>query len=434
MKVFNTQDKAFVEELDRIVHRKDRVPEEVENVVVGILDDVEKRGDDALFAYTQKFDGIVLSERTVEVSQDEIEAALKTVPPGDIDILDLSASRIRAFHERQRTESWSFIDDNGVELGQVIRPLSRVGIYAPGGRATYPSTVLMAAIPAQVAGVGEIILTSPATGGVMNPLLLVAAHLAGVDRVFKIGGAQAVAALAFGTQSVPRVDKIVGPGNAYVATAKRMVYGTVGIDMIAGPSEIVVIADMTARPEVVAADLLSQAEHDPMAGAVLLTPEGNLAGQVMSEVRRQLQELNNPVAAQALADYGAVIVTADTDEAVDIANQLAPEHLELMVTNPKDLLKRVANAGAVFLGHHTPEVLGDYIAGPNHILPTGGTARFSSPLGVYDFIKRMSVLSFSEEALGFYGPRTVRFAEVEGLEAHGRSITTRFRAGIAKKA
>lgn len=213
MKVFNTQDKAFVEELDRIVHRKDRVPEEVENVVVGILDDVEKRGDDALFAYTQKFDGIVLSERTVEVSQDEIEAALKTVPPGDIDILDLSASRIRAFHERQRTESWSFIDDNGVELGQVIRPLSRVGIYAPGGRATYPSTVLMAAIPAQVAGVGEIILTSPATGGVMNPLLLVAAHLAGVDRVFKIGGAQAVAALAFGTQSVPRVDKIVGPGD-----------------------------------------------------------------------------------------------------------------------------------------------------------------------------------------------------------------------------
>ncbi len=423
----------FAGELDRIVHRKNRTPREVVDVVARIVDDVEKRGDDALFTYTQQLDGVLLNERTVEISPDEVEAALKTVAPDDIDILTLSASRIRAFHERQRTESWSFLDEEGIELGQVIRPLSRVGIYAPGGRATYPSTVLMAAIPARVAGVREIILASPAKEGIINPLLLVAAHLAGVDRIFRIGGAQAIAALAYGTESVPRVDKIVGPGNAYVATAKRMVYGTVGIDMIAGPSEIVVVADATAQPPVVAADLLSQAEHDPMAGAILLTPEGDLARRVSSEVGIQLRALKSPVAAQAIEDYGAAIVTVDLDEAIDIANRLAPEHLELMVADPKALLEKVTNAGAVFLGPHTPEALGDYIAGPNHILPTGGTARFSSPLGVYDFIKRMSVLSFSEEALGIYGSRTVRFAEMEGLEAHGRSITTRFREGRAKK-
>ncbi len=423
----------FAGELDRIVHRKNRTPREVVDVVARIVDDVESSGDDALFTYTQQLDGVLLNERTVEVSPDEVEAALKTVAPDDIDILTLSAARIRALHERQRTESWSFLDEEGIELGQVIRPLSRVGIYAPGGRATYPSTVLMAAIPARVAGVREIILASPAKEGIINPLLLVAAHLAGVDRIFRIGGAQAIAALAYGTQSVPQVDKIVGPGNAYVATAKRMVYGTVGIDMIAGPSEIVVVADATAQPPVVAADLLSQAEHDPMAGAILLTPEGDLARRVSSEVGIQLRALKSPVAAQAIEDYGAAIVTVDLDEAIDIANRLAPEHLELMVADPKALLEKVTNAGAVFLGPHTPEALGDYIAGPNHILPTGGTARFSSPLGVYDFIKRMSVLSFSEEALGIYGSRTVRFAEMEGLEAHGRSITTRFREGRAKK-
>ncbi|TFG93028.1 MAG: histidinol dehydrogenase, partial [Syntrophobacterales bacterium] len=348
--------------------------------------------------------------------------------------LKLSAARIGAFHERQRAESWSYVDDEGIELGQLIRPLSRVGIYAPGGRATYPSTVLMAAVPARIAGVGEIILASPAREGEINPLILVAARLAGVDRIFRIGGAQAIAALACGTQSIPRVDKIVGPGNIYVATAKRMVYGRVGIDMIAGPSEIVIITDGTPQPDVIAADLLSQAEHDPMAGAILLTPDGDFAEKVAAEARRQVLELESPVAEQSLKNYGAAIVTTDIDEAIDIANRLAPEHLELVVNNPKALLGRITNAGAVFLGPHTPETLGDYIAGPNHILPTGGTARFSSPLGVYDFIKRMSVLSFSEEALKTYGPKAARFAEIEGLEAHGRSITRRLRTAKIKKA
>lgn len=434
MRVIKTRDRAFTEDLDRIISRKNRVPRDVEDVVAGILDDVERRGDDALFEYTKRFDDILLTPRTVEVPPDEIEAAFSAVAPGDVEILRLSAARIEAFHERQRAQSWSYTDDEGIELGQVIRPLDRVGIYAPGGRATYPSTVLMASVPARIAGVGEIILVSPAKGGAMNPLILVAARLAGVDRIFRIGGAQAIAALACGTQSVPRVDKIVGPGNIYVATAKRMVYGRVGIDMIAGPSEIAIVADGTARPDVVAADLLSQAEHDPMAGAILLTPDGDLAEQVAAAARRQVEELHSPIAAQALERYGAAIVTIDIDEAIDIVNHLAPEHLELVVEDPKALLSRIINAGAVFLGAHTPEALGDYIAGPNHILPTGGTARFSSPLGVYDFVKRMSILSFSEGALEAYGPRAARFAEMEGLEAHGRSITRRLGPVKTKKA
>ena len=433
MRVISTQESSFAEELGRIIDRRNRVPKDVEDVVAGILDDVETRGDDALFEYTEKFDGMLLDARTVEVSPDEIEAAFSAVDPGDVEILKLSAARIGAFHERQRAESWSYADDEGIELGQVIRPLSRVGVYAPGGRATYPSTVLMAAVPARIAGVGEIILVSPAKGGQMHPLILVAARLSGVDRIFRIGGAQAIAALACGTQSIPRVDKIVGPGNIYVATAKRMVYGRVGIDMIAGPSEIVIITDGMAQPDVIAADLLSQAEHDPMAGAILLTPDGDFAEKVAVAAQRQVKELHSPVAAKALENYGAVIVTTDMDEATAVANDLAPEHLELVVEDPKALLGRITNAGAVFLGPHTPEALGDYIAGPNHILPTGGTARFSSPLGVYDFIKRMNVLSFSKKALETYGPLAARFAEIEGLEAHGRSITRRLRKVKIKK-
>jgi len=434
VRVIKTRDRAFAEDLDRIISRKNRVPRDVEDVVAGILADVERRGDDALFEYTQRFDDVLLTPRTVEISPEEIEAAFGAVAPGDVEILRLSAARIEAFHERQRAQSWSYTDDAGIELGQVIRPLDRVGIYAPGGRATYPSTVLMASVPARIAGVGEIILVSPAKEGAMNPLILVAARLAGVDRIFRIGGAQAIAALACGTQSVPRVDKIVGPGNIYVATAKRMVYGRVGIDMIAGPSEIAIIADGTGQPDVVAADLLSQAEHDPMAGAILLTPDGDLAEQVAAAARRQVKELRSPIAAQALERYGTAIVTIDIDEAVAIVNRLAPEHLELVVEDPMALLGRITNAGAVFLGAHTPEALGDYIAGPNHILPTGGTARFSSPLGVYDFVKRMSILSFSEGALETYGPRAARFAEMEGLEAHERSITRRLGTVKTKKA
>ncbi len=433
MKVISTDESSFAGELDRIKNRRNSVPQAVEDVVSKILDDVVARGDDALFEYTEKFDGILLNPRTAEVSPDEIEAAFREVNADDVDILKFSAARIEKFHRRQIEESWSYSDDEGIELGQILRPLERVGIYAPGGLATYPSTVLMAAVPAGIAGVGEIILVTPARNGYINPLMLVAARLSGVNRIFKIGGAQAVAALACGTESIPRVDKIVGPGNIYVATAKRMVYGKTGIDMIAGPSEIVIISDGMAEPEVVASDLLSQAEHDPMAGAILLTPDREFARKVAAEAQIQAKELESPVAAEALENYGAAIITADMDEAIDIANSLAPEHLELAVEKPKDLLSRITNAGAVFLGQNTPEVLGDYIAGPNHILPTGGTARFSSPLGVYDFIKRINVISFSGKALEKHGLKAAGFADIEGLEAHKRSIMIRLSGRTSNK-
>jgi len=433
VKVISTDESSFAGELDRIKNRRNSVPQAVEDVVSKILDDVVARGDDALFEYTEKFDGILLNPRTVEVSPDEIETAFREVNADDVDILKFSAARIEDFHRRQIEESWSYSDDEGIELGQILRPLERVGIYAPGGLATYPSTVLMAAVPAGIAGVGEIILVTPARNGYINPLMLVAARLSGVDRIFKIGGAQAIAALACGTESIPRVDKIVGPGNIYVATAKRMVYGKTGIDMIAGPSEIVIISDGMIEPEVVAADLLSQAEHDPMAGAILLTPDREFACKVAAEAQLKAKELESPVAAEALENYGAAIITADMDEAVDIANSLAPEHLELAVEKPKALLSRITNAGAVFLGQNTPEVLGDYIAGPNHILPTGGTARFSSPLGVYDFIKRINVISFSGKALEKHGLKAAGFADIEGLEAHKRSIMIRLRGRTSNK-
>ncbi len=432
MKVIDTNESSFEVELDRIKNRRNTVPKAVEDIVSRILDDVKTRGDDALFEYTERFDGILLNAHTVEISPDEIESAFRKVSTDDIDILRFSAARIEAFHRRQIEKSWSYSDDEGVKLGQVLRPLERVGIYAPGGLAAYPSTVLMAAVPARIAGVGEIVLVTPAREGCLNPVMLVAARLSGVNRIFKIGGAQAIAALACGTKSVPRVDKIVGPGNIYVATAKRMVYGKTGIDMIAGPSEIVIISDGMAKPEVIAADLLSQAEHDPMASAILLTPDRKFAGRVVAEAEMQAKELESPVAAEALENYGAAIITADMDEAIDIANILAPEHLELAVEKAEDFLSRITNAGAVFLGSNTPEVLGDYIAGPNHILPTGGTARFSSPLGVYDFIKRINVISFSGNALEKHGLKAAGFAGIEGLEAHKRSIMIRLHNTTAK--
>jgi len=432
VKVIDTNESSFEVELDRIKNRRNTVPKAVEDIVSRILDDVKTRGDDALFEYTERFDGILLNAHTVEISPDEIESAFRKVSTDDIDILRFSAARIEAFHRRQIEKSWSYSDDEGVKLGQVLRPLERVGIYAPGGLAAYPSTVLMAAVPARIAGVGEIVLVTPAREGCLNPVMLVAARLSGVNRIFKIGGAQAIAALACGTKSVPRVDKIVGPGNIYVATAKRMVYGKTGIDMIAGPSEIVIISDGMAKPEVIAADLLSQAEHDPMASAILLTPDRKFAGRVVAEAEMQAKELESPVAAEALENYGAAIITADMDEAIDIANILAPEHLELAVEKAEDFLSRITNAGAVFLGSNTPEVLGDYIAGPNHILPTGGTARFSSPLGVYDFIKRINVISFSGNALEKHGLKAAGFAGIEGLEAHKRSIMIRLHNTTAK--
>jgi histidinol dehydrogenase len=426
MKIIFTSEKIFEETLQRITQRGRVFEEAIWTAVKTIVNDVALRGNAALFEYTEKFDQYDLRTDGIEVSGRELDQAISKVTPKDMDILALAAGRIEAFHRKQEVISWISSDENGIELGQRVLPLERIGIYAPGGLAVYPSTVLMAAIPAKIAGVAEIILVSPAKQGGFNPLIAAAAKLSGVTRIFKIGGAQAIAALAYGTESVPKVDKIVGPGNAYVTAAKKMVYGIVAIDMIAGPSEVLIIADGTADASFAAADLIAQAEHDKMASAILLTPDEKFARQVISEVNAQLVLLpKKSIAVSALESFGAVIVTKDFDEAVTIANRFAPEHLELLVDQPKQLLDRIRHAGAAFLGNFTPEAIGDYMAGPNHILPTGGTARFSSPLGVYDFVKRTSIVSFSEAALGTYGRQAARFAGMEGLEGHGHSISIR---------
>jgi len=426
MRIIATGDSHFEETFQQIVRRGRVFDARIQETVKEIVDDVARRGDAALFAWTKQFDQTDVDADTVEVSASEWEEASERVHREDMAVLQLACRRIEAFHQLQTITDWSSADEDGVEIGQRVLPIEKVGIYAPGGLAAYPSTVLMAAIPARIAGVKEILLVTPVKGGVLNPLLAAAARLSGVTRIFKIGGAHAIAALAYGTESVPRVDKIVGPGNAYVATAKRMVYGHVAIDMIAGPSEVLIIADGSADAAFIAADLLAQAEHDEMASAVLLTPDIKLARRVVSAVDEQLAELpKQTVAGRSLEAYGAIMLTQDLDEAVALANRFAPEHLELMVENPQALLAGVRHAGAVFLGGFTPEALGDYLAGPNHILPTGGTARFSSPLGVYDFIKRTSVLSFSAAAFKRYGEKAEHFARMEGLEGHARSLAVR---------
>lgn len=427
IRIIHTGDKTFEKTFFQIKRRGKLFNHELWAIVHGIVEDVAKRGDEALFAYTEKFDGVSLNAQTVEASSGEIEAALGRVSKEDLRALKLAAERIEKFHLKQETPDL-MTSEEGIELGQRVLPLERVGIYAPGGSAVYPSTVLMAAIPARIAGVEEMVLVTPCKSGELNPLIAAAAGLGGVARIFKIGGAQAIAALAYGTVSVPAVDKIVGPGNAYVAAAKKMVYGQVAIDMIAGPSEVLVIADGTAVAAHAAADLLAQAEHDVMASAVLLTPLKTLARQVAGEVEKQLPELSRrDVARQSIEDFGALIVTRDMEEAIAIANRFAPEHLELMVADFAGVLKKVKNAGAAFQGGNTPETLGDYLAGPNHILPTGGTARFSSPLGVYDFVKRTNVLCFSREALQKYGAAAAHLAGMEGFDAHARSVTVRMK-------
>src|SRR5664280_26167 len=394
--------------------------------VTEIVRDVAARGDEALFRYTAKFDRYELTAATVEVTPAEGKDALSLVRLEDLEVIKSAARRIEKYHLNQIVEGWSAKSEEGIELGQRILPLRRVGVYAPGGKAFYPSTLLMAAIPARIAGVEEIILVSPARDGKLNPLIAAAAEVSGVKRIFKVGGAQAIAALAYGTETIPQVDKIVGPGNAYVAAAKKLVFGQVEIERIAGPSEIVVIADNTANVSFVAADMLAQAEHDEMAASVLLTPSESLARQVSQEIDQQLRTLSRKtIMEQSLAKYGAIIITESVDEALDLANLFAPEHLELMVENPAGILDKVRNAGSVFLGSFTPEALGDYLAGSNHILPTEGTARFSSPLGVYDFYKRMNVISFSREALKKLGGQTARFAQMEGLDAHANSVLIR---------
>lgn len=426
MRIIRTEDAIFEDVFCQITQRGKVFDEGIWTTVKGIVADVAARGDEALFGYTKKLDGYALNADTVAVSPQEMADAVKKVRADDFAILRLAVRRVERFHLKQRVEDWFYSDEDGIELGQRIVPLEKVGIYTPGGLASYPSTVIMAAVPARIAGVPEIVLVTPSKGGKVNPLIAAAAKITGIKRIFKIGGAQAIAALTFGTESIPRVDKIVGPGNAYVAAAKKLVYGQVAIDMIAGPSEVLIIADKTAEASLVAADLLAQAEHDEMASAICLTPDETLAHEVSSEVKDQLIGLKRKsIVKRSLKNFGAIIVTKDINEAIAIANRFAPEHLELMVENPRELLSQIKHAGAVFMGHNTPEAIGDYIAGPNHILPTGGTARFSSPLGVYDFLKRSSVLYFSKKSLNKYGRQAARFAQMEGLEAHGKSITRR---------
>ena len=426
MKIIRADDAGFAEFFRKLRLRGGAFSAELLATVTDIISEVAAKGDDALFDYTAKFDGHQLTEATVEVTDEERKDALALIAPADLEVIKLAARRIENYHRHQITQGYMISSEAGVELGQIVLPLQRVGIYAPGGKAFYPSTLLMAAIPARIAGVEEIIVVSPSKDGRLNPLIAAAAEVCGVRRIFKIGGVQAIAALAYGTKSIPRVDKIVGPGNAYVAAAKKLVFGQVAIDMIAGPSEVVIIADKTASASFVAADMLAQAEHDEMAAAVLLTPLADLARDVSQQIDNQLKTLpRRKIMEDSLGNYGAIIITADIAQAVELANQFAPEHLELMLENPSEILKQVRSAGSVFLGSFTPEALGDYIAGANHILPTQGTARFSSPLGVYDFYKRMSVLSFSQEAFGRLSQQTAHFAKIEGLEAHANSVIVR---------
>jgi len=400
---------------------------DVDAVVARIVADVRARGDVALLEYTRTLDGVdAKAVAALEITATEMLDAFTAIPATTRAALETAAARIRAFHERQKLESWSYRDADGCEFGQRVTPLDRVGIYVPGGKAAYPSSVLMTALPAHVAGVPEIIMVVPTPGGVHNPLVLAAAHLAGVTRVFAIGGAQAVAALAYGTATVPAVDKIFGPGNAYVAAAKRRVFGAVGIDMIAGVSEVLVIADGSADPDWVTMDLFAQAEHDELAQAILVTPDAKLLDAVEASARRQLETMpRRAIIAAALEKRGALIKVRDLAEACAVSNCVAPEHLELAVADPAALLPHIRHAGAIFMGHHSSEALGDYCAGPNHVLPTGRTARFSSPLGVYDFQKRSSVLDISVGAARSLGPVAATLAEGEGLAAHAQSARYR---------
>ena len=398
---------------------------DVSGIVRDIIDNVKANGDKALYEYCEKFDKAKLS--SLEVTNEEIDEAFSTVEPQFIEILKQAAENIRAFHKQQVRQSF-ILNGDGYVTGQKITPIEKVGLYVPGGTAAYPSTVLMDSIPAKIAGCEEICITTPPSAdGKVNPAILAAAKIAGVDRIFKIGGAQAVAALAYGTETVPKVDKIVGPGNAFVAEAKRQVFGLVSIDMIAGPSEILVIADGKSNPKFVAADLLSQAEHDKMASAVLVTDSAELAEKVSAELERQIPLLPRAEIARISIDNNGKIIVADNlFDVIDVANEIAPEHLELSVDNPFDYLDKIKNAGSIFMGRYCPEALGDYFAGPNHTLPTSGTARFSSPLSVDDFVKKSQYTYYTEDALKKSAESVAFFAEKEGLSAHARSVTVRF--------
>ncbi len=412
--------------INQIKSRSGETDRKVSAAVSEIIYAVRMGGDEAVCEYTEKFDGVV--PENIEIGRAEMEAALRSSSSEFVYALHKAAENIRDFHERQKQQSWFNTFENGTMLGQRIRGLERVGVYVPGGTAAYPSSVLMNVIPAKIAGVKEIVMvTPPGKDGKPNQDILAAAAVAGVERVFLVGGAQAVAALAYGTETIPRVDKIVGPGNIYVATAKKLLFGVVDIDMVAGPSEILIVADETAEPKFLAADLMSQAEHDVLASAILLTTSQRIAEETVEELERQAQMLNRcDIIEKSLADYGAVIVCDNLSQAIDFANELAPEHLELCVKNPLEYIGRVDNAGSVFLGNYSPESVGDYYAGPNHVLPTGGTARFFSPLSVDSFIKKSSFIYYTSSALENAKDNIIALANAEGLTAHANAVKVRF--------
>ncbi len=433
MRRLNTQDSNFAQELAKLLSLSEEDLSSIETVVTGILQEVKTRGDSAVLELTNQFDRINASSvQELELTHAKLKEALTSLPSAQKLALESAASRVRAYHERQKIESgctsWEYEDEYGTKLGQKVTPLDRVGIYVPGGKAAYPSSVLMNAIPAKVAGVKEVIMVVPTPGGTHNPLVLAAAAVAGVDRIFTIGGAQAVGALAYGTQTIPAVDKIVGPGNAYVASAKRRVFGIVGIDMIAGPSEILVICDGSTDPDWVAMDLFSQAEHDELAQSILLCPDEAYLQAVEKSINKLLPEMpRKAVIEKSLRDRGAMILVKDMAQACEISNQIAPEHMEISAQNPRQWLELIRHAGAIFLGKFTSESLGDYCAGPNHVLPTSRTARFSSPLGVYDFIKRSSLIEVSQVGADQLGKIASVLAHGEGLQAHARAAEMRLK-------
>ena len=426
IKVVKTSEPAFKSLMMRILQRRGSREGKVEKKVAEILRAVQKTGDRALARYTELFDRVRLTRSTMEVKPSEIERAMKKVPAKDLLTLRLAARRIAAFHRHQLQKSWQYRDPIGMLLGQRITPLERVGVYVPGGKASYPSTVLMNAIPAKVAGVKEVIMTSPI--GNDGAIILAAAKIAGVNRIFRVGGAQAIAAMAFGTATIPKVDKIVGPGNIFVATAKRLVFGEVNIDSIAGPSEILLLVDDSADPEYVAADMLSQAEHDELAAALCVTGSMAMALKIQRATEEQLRQTKRKaITFKSLEKYGAIIVVRGMAEALQLANIIAPEHVELIVRQPEKWARGIRNAGAIFLGSYSTPPLGDYLAGPNHVLPTGGSARFFSPLGTYDFLKRTTIIHAEKRALRALAPKITQLARLEGLDDHARAVEARFK-------
>ena len=426
IRLCKTTDVEFAPLMLRILGRRGARAGDVEKRVEEIITAVKRRGDRALVHFTKLFDRVSMTAATLEVTPAEIGEAVRKVSRQDLSVLKLAAKRIAAFHRRQLLKSWYYRDPLGMRLGQMITPLERVGVYVPGGKALYPSTVLMNVIPAKVAGVKEVIMTSPI--GKDGAIILAAARVAGVDRIFRIGGAQAIAALAFGTETIPQVDKIVGPGNIFVATAKRLVFGEVNIDSIAGPSEILLLADGSADPAYVAADMLSQAEHDELAAALCVTTSMATARKIQSALETQLFSTQRQIITlQSLKKYGAIIVTRGEREMIELANAIAPEHVELLVKQPQRIARQIRNAGAMFLGPYSPPPLGDYFAGPNHVLPTGGSARFFSPLGTYDFLKRTTVIQAEKRGLKKLAAKITHLARLEGLDNHARSVEARFK-------